>query len=102
MTDKLREEMDRLLTESARQLAVKEELRVFLAAEKQERAARGTADIVVDLPEYGNPEITADLERSTSETMAFKVSMKPTGRIVRYTIPRGVYEMWRAAWSQNA
>ncbi|MCU0912981.1 MAG: hypothetical protein MUC88_00285 [Planctomycetes bacterium] len=105
MEELLRERMNKAMNKAisetcASLLVAREDRRVFIAAEKVERQCRETGDIVVDLPEYGNPTITPDHERSTPDTMAYRVNMQPTGRIVRYTIPRPVFAMWRAKWGQ--
>ena len=102
MTDTFKDEMSRLLTESAKQLALKDELRVFSAASKIDREQARAADpIVVVLPEMGSPKIEPDLERSTPEILAFKLTLTPTGRTIRYSIPRSVLNLWRATWPRT-
>jgi hypothetical protein len=54
--------------------------------------ALGCPDMVeIDLPEWGPPKITPDPD-GPPDVFRFKISMKPTGRIVRCMIPRKVLE----------
>jgi len=85
--------MDEALRKAASQLATEEERRAFSAAVGNDL---GQDPIEVFLPEMGNPEFAPDPERSRDDTCAFKVTLRPTGNMVKYSIPRAALNLWKA------
>ena len=87
MNDAIKDELYRV----ALSCASAEEMRVLVAAKKVDE---GQDPVVVDLPQYVGPTIHP-IKSVHPDMIAFKVTLEPTGRTVRYTVPRIVLDAWK-------